>query len=897
MKVLLLVFMFLVLKLGAQSVTIAGKVNNDNSKPIENATIYLLKQKDSSIINYTASNVSGSFSLKVNKQSEPSILKISTDGFQEFSKSFNTIDDNISLSSINLNKNLTIDIDEVLITTAPIKVKKDTIEYNASYLKVKPDSKIDELLTQIPGVETDDSGSITVNGKPVNKILINGKAFFDNNGKIALQSFPADIIKKIQVTTSKTKEEEYTGRSPQGDSLTVNFNIDERKNKGTLNNISLGYGSNKRYEGQLFLTRFKNNSNIALIAASNNINVTGFSVDSFFDKGGKNSNTNGKAVNSGIMKTSMVGINYSDKIGNDVDLDKLSANFNDNNLETFSKTSRTTFLPDYKLDRNNERSGSSNTKKLDASADGTIRIDALTRLIISTDFSNTSGDNFSNSSTTTLRDDNLLNSNTNYTRGDSQQNKFSPKISLAKKFNKPKRSLSASINNVFSAGESLNYSNIETIFYQNPGDNNYRNQSSNTKNSRSVFGADFKYFEPISDSATVSIEVNYDYQKLNNDRIVNDYNVDTHQYSDFNALLSNKLYQSNNFLKTALSYNLDKSKLSFRATASLKNSNLGVNSVQNSDDIQFAKQFTLPEYNLKFTYRFDLSKTLEVTNQAGFSLPSVNELNPYIDTSNPLVTEQGNQNLKSTWQNNSKINYRITNVEKNTNFFFNLNFNYINNDIVDYSYYDDSGKQFSSFANISGNKRFNFNSSFSKIYKWQKNKLTLTPSFSASYNYRKGFVDGTLFNNEIYTFSPKFRFLLNLKDKLDLRSTLGINFSYSDFNNYNVGNTQIAKQNFTLGMTNYFFDKNLYFDNDFTYSGNSNLTADFNRKSYFWNSSVAYQFYKKQMILKFRVNDLLNQGQNATRTIGDNYVEDREDLVLRRYFMLSLTLKFNSIGK
>lgn len=897
MKKFWFLFLFLILKLNAQTYSISGKVTDDNNSPLENATVSLIKQKDSTILNFTGTSKNGNFSLKIPAQNEASFLQISNDKFQSQSRKFDVINNDVELGTVKLEKDLVTNIEEVQITASPVKIKKDTIEYNASYLKVKPDAKIDDLLKEIPGVETDEDGKITINGKPVNKILINGKPFFNKDGTIALQTFPADIIKKIQFTTSKTREEEFTGRTPKSDSMTVNFNIDKKNNKGNLNNLSLGYGTNKRYEGNLFLTRFQKQRNIAVIGASNNINTTGFSVNNFFNNGGRsNSAVNGRNVNSGILRTSMVGTNYADKIGNNTDLEKLSFQYEDSNLETYSKTSRTTFLPDYKLDRNSERNGNSDTRRFTANTDANIKIDALTKIIISAHYTNTSTDNISNSNTLTLRDDAELNRNTSSTRGNSDNNNFSPKITLTKRFKKARRSMSASINNSFSGSVNRNFNLQETLFFQTPEENDYRNQLSQTKNMSSTFGADFKFDEPISDSATVSLEMNFDHRNLSNQRIVNDFDLNSNQYSEFNALLSNTLNQNNNFINTEINYNLNKNKLYLRAGVNLSISKLDINSIYNFQNYGVRKNFYLPDYNLTLQYKFTRTKNLRITNYANYTIPQAMELNPFIDISNPLITFQGNPNLKSTWQNNTNVNFTTSNIARGHDFFVRAVFNYTENDIVDFSSFDDSGKQFRSYANISGNKRVNLTSSFTKTYKWNGNKLKIIPNLSSYYSFRRGFINGAEFTNDVYNINPRLNFVFNLKDLMDVRSFFGLNYSVSNFTNYSVDQTKIAYQNVTLGTTNYFLKKNLFLENDFRYTNNSNISAGFNRASYFWNSALTYQFYKRQMMLKFKVYDLLNQRQNVNRTIGDNYVEDREELILRRYFMLTLILKFNKIG-
>ena len=212
--------------LNGQKCVIKGKITDFEKKPVENATIYLLKQKDSSLVDYTTSNREGQFSIKTKELDETTILQIDAEKLISYSTKFDTIEKSIDLGDIQLDKNQISDIEEVKITVSPIKIKKDTVEYNAKAIKVRPDSNIEEMLKNIDGVEIDNNGKITVNGKEVDQIMVNGKPFFDKDGKIALKNLPADIIKNIQFTTTKTKEEELTGKTPKSQNKTINFNID-----------------------------------------------------------------------------------------------------------------------------------------------------------------------------------------------------------------------------------------------------------------------------------------------------------------------------------------------------------------------------------------------------------------------------------------------------------------------------------------------------------------------------------------------------------------------------------------------------------------------------------------------------------------------------------------------
>jgi hypothetical protein len=79
------------------------------------------------------------------------------------------------------------------------------------------------LIKSLPGFEISNDGKITANGKEVDQILVNGKPFFDKDGKIALKNLPADLIKKIQVTTSKTEEERVKGEKGKSNNMSVNL--------------------------------------------------------------------------------------------------------------------------------------------------------------------------------------------------------------------------------------------------------------------------------------------------------------------------------------------------------------------------------------------------------------------------------------------------------------------------------------------------------------------------------------------------------------------------------------------------------------------------------------------------------------------------------------------------
>lgn len=916
MKKILLVLILLIniAILNGQKLSIDGKVMNFEKKPVENATVYLLKQKDSSIINYTPTNKEGKFSLKTDPFNEPTVLKIDAEKLTSYSKNIEKMDQSLSLGSIELEKNTVFNIEEVKISASPVKIKKDTIEFNAASIKVRPDSKIEELLKQIPGVEVSNEGKITVNGKDVDQIMINGKPFFDKDGKVALQNLPADIIKNIQFTTTKTKEEELSGKTAKSNNTTINFNIDEKKNKGLISRLTLGYGSDKRYEGSGLLSYFKKDTKISLLASSNNINSQGFSNDEVFDSMGHGRNSwmmQGGSVTTvggttyysqggnntkGIQKSTTIGFNYNDKFAKDADLDTFSLMHSNNNLETRSKVSRTTLLPDYTLKTNSENNGENETKQYNFDTAAKIKLDSLTSIYISPSFSRTEGTNFNNSKSSTLRDNTLLNESNSFVNTTSENNSFNPNISFSKKFKKKGRVVYANMNGTISESKTNNLNQSQTVFYQNNGTNDDRNQLAKNKNQSNNYSFSTGYTEPISDSATISLNLNYDSKFSRGLRNVNDFDINTGQYSKYNAILSNSMDQKINQISPEINFEFNKKKINIWSSASIQITDMKVSSMYNNQQYDLQKNFVLPNYNLNFQYELSQNKNLSLYNYAGFNIPGAEQLTPYKDLSNPLITYQGNPDLKNTWTNSTYLYFSNYNMVKNISYYVNIGFTYENNNITNYSYYDDSGKQFVTYANVSGNKSLNAGGGFTKNFKWKENKLIINPRFNMNYAYNRGFINSQQFSSGSYSINPGLNLTYEVKDKFTIKPSYSIGYNFSNYTNYSIDRVQTTNQALKLQLTNYIFKSNLVFGNDFEYNTSSNISPGFKRDFYFWNTSLGYSFFKKQLTAKVKVYDVLNQNQSVRRTITNSYFEDRDDLILKRYIMFSLSMKLNKFA-
>ena len=360
-KVLICFFLLVSATLIAQSkksYVIEGTlISKSDSTFLESATIHLEKIKDSSVVSYTITDDKGRFKLEGTTFNQELRLVASFVGFKPFTQKITFDKKNFQLGKIQL-ENAGNLLDEVVLKSrAPITIKKDTLEFNVKSFKTKKDANVEDLLKQLPGVEVDEEGKITVNGKPVNKILVNGKPFFGDDPTITTRNLSKEIIEKVQVTDTKTKSQAFTGEEGDAENKTINLTIKEENNKGYFGRVAAGKGTDDLYEYATIVNRFSGDRRISVLAGGNNTNSPGFSfgeIQEMFGGGSSLSvSTNGGfsidglsfGFGNGIITSQNLGATFADEFGKgfDVNGDYFYSNANSRN-ETLR--SRETILPD-----------------------------------------------------------------------------------------------------------------------------------------------------------------------------------------------------------------------------------------------------------------------------------------------------------------------------------------------------------------------------------------------------------------------------------------------------------------------------------------------------------------------------------------------------------------------
>lgn len=908
----------------SQTITLKGKILDDEKIPLESATVYLSTVKDSSVIDYTISDKNGNWELKTKKTTQPIVLKASFIGLGDYNKELQEVTEDRDFGDMQL-ENQTTELNTVVIKSEvpPIRIKSDTLEFNASSFKVRPDSNVEALLKQLPGVEIDAEGKITVNGKEVNQILVNGKPFFDKDGKIALQNLPADIINKVQVSDTKTKQEELSGQKAKGDNASINLTIDEEKNKGLFGRFLGGYGSDERYESSALLNYFKGPRKISILASSNNINATGFSMNEIFDSmgGGRNrsvymSSDGSFGINgmqfgggTGITQTNMIGGNYADEWAKGVD-GSASYFYTSADNENENRSRETNFVPidsETGLDNSYRAESSSRTDNdkyaHNFNSEFNFKIDSTATIFYGPRFVKANSRNrvTSSSFSQNISTGQMLNDREAYNFDENDNVSFENSLVFNKAFGKKGRSMNLDISTETRKddGTSLNQSLINTYDYDAEG-----NQIATSRvidriryNKQTTDNYDFRaeYLEPLTDSIQLKIATQYSIEKEVENRDGFDFNEGTGGYTDYNDALSNYLTSRTTSIRPVVGISSNTSKMWMNFEAGPRFANFDNRSFYLGNNYNFKKDYVLPYAEAQLSYRFTKSKNLWLNYSFETQFPDASQVLPVTDISNPFYIIEGNPDLDPQKYHQFNLSFRDYDYATRSGYSIYAGGNYSISSVTGSTTIDANAISTMTYENVAGNFYTWFGGNWSKSFKNEAHSFRYSIGINGNYYRQKGFLNDERYTSNVMEFGPRLSFTYEYGELLTINPTYNYSYNQTNYDNYSVSSASNFVHRFNLQTTSY-WPKHVVFGNDFGYTYNSQLSGGFNKDFYLWNTSIGYNILNDKILIKAKVYDVLNQNLGTSRSIEPTRILDQENIVLKRYVMFSLTFKLDKFG-
>ncbi|RZJ88350.1 MAG: carboxypeptidase regulatory-like domain-containing protein, partial [Chryseobacterium sp.] len=246
---------------------------------LSNTSISVLNAKDSTLKSFTRTAADGSFEIgKLNKGKY--ILMVTYPGYADYIEGF-TLDSlksekDFGILHMLLKSKL---LEDVIIkgTAAAIKINGDTTEFNAAAYKIQPNSKVEDLLKQLPGIQVDKDGKITAQGQTVNKVLVDGEEFFGDDPTLVTKNIRGDMVDKVQLFDKKSDQAAFTGVDDGQKTKTINIKLKEDKKNGYFGKVDGGLGTDGYYESQLQFNRFAGKMKFSAYGTASNTGKTGLS--------------------------------------------------------------------------------------------------------------------------------------------------------------------------------------------------------------------------------------------------------------------------------------------------------------------------------------------------------------------------------------------------------------------------------------------------------------------------------------------------------------------------------------------------------------------------------------------------------------------------------------------
>lgn len=886
-----------------------------SGKPLANATINVLDVTDSSLVSFARSKETGAFEIsKLN--TGDFLLMISYTGFSKINKQFSISASQplADLGTLPMVSNSTLD--GVVVVAAPVTIKGDTVEFNAGSFKVnKPNAVVEDLLKRLPGVEVDKDGNIKANGQDVKRVLVDGKEFFGTDPKLATRNLQADMVNKVQVFDKKSDQSQFTGFDDGNTEPTINLTLKADKRAGVFGRVSGGAGTDERYQANANINKFGKGEQLSFIGQANNINQQGFSLMdalSFSGGGGAAGGRGGGggmgnvAVQGfgggnqqGITSTQAAGLNYNNFKNSKLDFTS-SYFFNGTQLDNDFVTRRETAVADsFQIYAEPGTSGrKNNNHRINVGLDW--KIDTFNSLKITPSFTYQTTESFTDKvfATTGIKGT-KLSDGLNKSSSVSEGYNLNVNALFRHRFKRAGRTFSTEVRvgNNQSDAEGAQFTVNNSYNGQTAGSRRTLDQRNFTDAQTGTFNITARYTEPMSKRSLLEFSAFHNQSSSERDQRTFDYNKVTGEYDSLNPKLTN-LFDNDYFTTgTGLKFRENREGWNYTIGADLQRAELKSLLQGKTDPIAQTFLNVLPNAQLqigKNRYRnFRLFYNGTTQN------PSVTQLQPIEDISDPLNITRGNPDLKQSFSNAFRVNYTTFDPYTMKSFFLFGNVRQTFNSIVNSDSLFTNGGRLSTYDNVDGVFTSSLNGNMGFPVNFGDTRANINLGAGASYGENKNILNKEI--NEINTLNLSGRASATymFKELFDITIGGNINWNKVTYSLQAGQNTDYMSYGGDLDM-NFYLPGGFTLGNTVAYTGNAGRAEGFNPNFTLWNAYLAKSLLKnKRGEVRVTAYDLLNQNTGLDRSASGNYVQDTRYLVLKQYFMVTFTYnlsKFGNIG-
>lgn len=906
---------------------ITGKViDRDTEEAVMQATVSLLKT-DSTFVKGVISDSEGHFSL-----SAPSngnfLLKITSVAYKPLVKKI-TVSGDLKLGNLELGADA-IMLKEAIVSgqAAKVIVKEDTFVYNASAYHTPEGSVVEELVKRLPGAQVDDSGKITINGKEVKKIKVDGKEFMTGDTETALKNLPTSIIDRIKAYDEKSDLSRITGIDDGNDETVLDFGIRRGMNKGVMSNSDLAIGTEHRYSARTMLSYMQDDWRIMGFGRANNV------ADRGFPGGGGGWNRGG----GGLQASKMISANINYEKVDTLKIDG-SIRWNHSDGDSWNKSATNNYAGVVKNFSNSEKQTYNRGDRLNFQMRLEWTPDSMTNLMFRPSISTNKNDSRSWGSSMSFNEDPyqfvsdpleylmddkaipeslkkiLTNTSKNRNLSYSDNNSYNGMLQFNRKLGKAGRNMTLRVDGSYSDGQSYSSSLEDTKYYEGNLQDKDIVRYKSTPTKRYSMSGQFTYSEPIFRSLFLQFSYTFKYDRNKTDQDTYDFldnsifNTWSPQYREWN-LFRNNNPQLNDSLSRYSQYDTFTHNIELMLRKVTKDYNLSAGVMVQPQHTAFQQRYqnlstdtTRNVLNvspsLDFRYKINKVTQLRATYRGSSSQPSITDMLDITDDSNPNRITKGNAGLKPSFTQNFNLRFNTYLQSHFQSFMVFGNFSTTNNSISNKVQYLDGGRTITTPENINGN----WNTSAGLMYSfsvdsagvWNVNTFTnLNYSNHVSYlDQNRESLKNTTRNTSVFErLSFSYR-----SSWLEVEPNAMINFSKVNNLLQPTNNSQTWGFNYGLNI-NITAPWGTGFSTDAHVNSRRGYTnAQLNTDEFVWNAQVSQSFLKgRPLTLSLQFYDILKNQSNLSTTINAMGRTDSENNNLNSYAMLHLIYRFNSFG-
>ncbi|WP_207533218.1 outer membrane beta-barrel protein [Desertivirga arenae] len=851
--------------------TVKGVVQDTAGNSLPGAIIRLINGKDSVS---TSTDLNGGFVLN-NVKFLSFQLKAAYIGFKNTTRPVNNTKGEkvLVIPTIKLRENSNTLREVVISGTPPIRIKEDTVQFDAKAFKVRDGDAVEEMIKKLPGLTVDKDGKVTAQGKPITKIRVNGKDFFGSDVATAIQNLPADIVQNLQVIDDYGDQAKVTGIKADEPEKILNINIQPDKKKGYFARGTGGMGNEGRYIASVRGNAFKGERQVSYDLSLNNTNIRG---------GNGNGITNNRSV----------GLNYKNEWGKKVNAD-WSYRFNNSDNNTISSSYQQTFYSGFTriVDANNNNNTINRNHEFSGNVE--LKFDTLNYLKVSPFVSFNNGDNSNGGNNNTINNRDTISIRRTFNQA---ANSFSRNIGsnffFNHKFLKPGRNVSFWASAAYNKGDNDRDSRNDDV-KDSLGFVSYARQYQYIENFNDNFrvNANVTYSEPLSKATFLDLRYFYNYSNTKNGRDLSDINPSTEE-KVFNEQQSNNYnYQ---FITNRIGFNLRHVKQKYNYSIGVNAQPVTLKGNDLTRNIRTSKETFNWIPSGRFVYKFTKQKSLTANYFGRSSQPGFNQLQPIVDSTNRNNIVVGNSQLDPEFNHTVNVEYNQSDWKKGNMFFANFNYNQIDNKIVNTRTFDPTSlRQYTTYVNTDG--FYSLRGNYSYAIPFDERKYTVTFYGGGNFSNNVGFNNGLKNIAKNYVADQGIKFRLDIKDIMDTEFNTNYSFNTTEYSLPNLDDRTTNRYNFSIEGRNYFFK-----DLTLGYSINKTINKGFssgNPNPSILNLYTEYRFLKGNMgALRFYAFDLFNENTGISRDVfGDEIIDSRSNR-LGRYFLMSFVLRVRKFG-